>query len=68
MPENSHSLRIVLTGKVMIESLALVVYLFILRKVVDKLPSLGIIDLIYRADKALVLVFGPLINTLAREG
>ena len=67
LSENSHCFGIVFTGKVMIESLALVVYLFILRKVADKLLPLGIIDLIQRADEAVVLVLGPLINTPARE-
>ena len=35
LSENSHSLGIVFTGKVMVESLTLVVDLFILRKVAD---------------------------------
>jgi hypothetical protein len=68
LSENSHCLGIVFTGKVMIESLALVVYLFILRKVAHKLLPLGIIDFIQGADEAVVLVLGPLINTPAREG
>ena len=68
LSENSHCLGIVFTGKVMIESLALVVYLFILRKVTHKLLPLGIIDFIQGADEAVVLVLGPLINTPAREG
>jgi hypothetical protein len=67
LSENSHSLGIVFTGKVMIKSLTLVVDLFILRKVANKLLPLGIIDLIQGANEALVLVLGPLINTPARE-
>lgn len=68
LSENSHCFGIVFTCKVMIESLALVVYLFILRKVADKLLPLGIIDLIQGSNEAVVLVLGPLVNTPAREG
>ncbi len=58
LSENSHCLGIVFTRKVMIKSLTLVVDLFILRKVANKLLPLGIIDLIQGANEAIVLVFG----------